>query len=128
MTTEENQAQVDAERFTSIADRLKAGEDLSNDDALFLLRIISSLDGSYLILNTTLSSAARHLEDMAKAFGFAVLQRAGRTDQKIKKSVLKMADTYVSAFWGNVQQDAAEAAYSRIAVNIPLEEAEDAGE
>lgn len=107
MTTEEIIEKTDEERFADVLLTIKEGNGISNDDALFLVALIRGLDNSYSINSTVLSYLGRQLPEMSKALALYVLSRVGRTDQKTKRSVLKVVDQHVNTLWFEARQEAA---------------------
>ena len=117
------------ERFADILSQLKEGKDLSNDDGLFLVELVRGLDHSYSIVNSVLSTLGRELDRMAQGLAFSVLSRAGRTDQKIKKSVLKICDQYTGTLWYNAREEAAAVAQALLSMQqAPTENTEEEAE
>lgn len=114
MTTEDTTIKSDEERFADVLLTIKEGNGISNDDALFLVALIRGLDNSYSINTTVVSYIGRQLPEMTKALAFAVLSRVGRTDQKTKRSVLKLVEQYVETLWYEARQEAAAVAMAML--------------
>jgi hypothetical protein len=99
ITDYEEAAKAAARRFADILKSLSEGKDLSNEDAIFIVQLVGDLDNNLRIANEIVDGLAISIPDMARSLGFAVLARAGRGDQKIKKSVLKICDEHVETLW-----------------------------
>lgn len=87
-----------SEELKKVEDVLAAinrGEDISNDDARLLASVVDSLDFAFKMQNTINSVLIETLPMMASSLAASVLSRAGRTEQKIKKAVGKIAEDHV---------------------------------
>jgi hypothetical protein len=83
------------------------GEDISNDDARVLAGVVDSLDFAFRVQSTVNNVMAETIPAMAISLGASVLSRAGRTDQKIKRSVEKICDEHITSLMGMVTNLAA---------------------
>lgn len=109
-TTEEHNENVS--RFERIVADVKEGRDLHNDDALFLVNIVGSLDTNFTVSNMVIETLLGDITEMCTNLGTSVLRRAGRTDQKIRRSVQKIVDGHVEDLFSLAQLRATE--YMRI--------------
>ena len=109
-TTEEHNENVS--RFERIVADVKEGRDLHNDDALFLVNIVGSLDTNFTVSNMVIETLLGDITEMCTDLGTSVLRRAGRTDQKIRRSVQKIVDGHVEDLFSLAQLRATE--YMRI--------------
>jgi hypothetical protein len=109
-TTEEHNENVS--RFERIVADVKEGRDLHNDDALFLVNIVGSLDTNFTVSNMVIETLLGDITEMCTDLGTSVLRRAGRTDQKIRRSVQKIVDGHVEDLFNLAQLRATE--YMRI--------------
>tara|TARA_R110000868_G_scaffold49425_1_gene159500 strand:- start:1308 stop:1661 length:354 start_codon:yes stop_codon:yes gene_type:complete len=98
----EEQRQVEA-----ILAAINNGEAISNDDARVLAGVIDSLDFAFRVQSTVNNVMVETIPAMVGSLGASVLSRAGRTDQKIKKSVQKICDEHVVSLMGMVTNLAA---------------------
>lgn len=125
MTTEENttpdEVISDAKRFADILTAIREGADVNNDDAVFLVQLVGSLDNNLTLANDIVESLGRSITDMARSLAFSVLARAGRSDQKIKKSVLKIVDEHVETLWTMARIQAIQTAQA-LTGDLPNEE------
>lgn len=99
-------------RFERIVADVKDGRDLHNDDALFLVNVIGSLDTNFTVSNMVIETLLGDITDMCTNLGIDVLRRAGRTDQKIRRSVQKIVNGHVDDLFTLAQARATE--YMRI--------------
>ena len=110
-------------RFERIVADVKDGRDLHNDDALFLINVIGSLDTNFTVSNMVIETLLGGITDMCTNLGVAVLRRAGRTDQKIRRSVQKIVNGHVDDLFSLAQAQAAE--YMRIVRSLPQTDTEE---
>ena len=110
-------------RFERIVADVKDGRDLHNDDALFLINVIGSLDTNFTVSNMVIETLLGGITDMCTNLGVAVLRRAGRTDQKIRRSVQKIVNGHVDDLFSLAQARAAE--YMRIVRSLPETDTEE---
>lgn len=75
--------------------KVQAGEGLTNDEAVVLLTAFSNCDLALDIQRTLVLIINQALPDMARSLAASVLQRCGRTDAKIKKSVEKLCASHI---------------------------------
>jgi hypothetical protein len=115
----ESKASDDAARFAQILGVIKDGEGISNEDALFFVGLIGSLDNNLRIANDIVESLGESIPDMVKSLAFSVLARVGRTDTKVKRSVLKTCEEHIDTLWTMARIRAVQAATA-----IGTEEAE----
>lgn len=81
---------------------VNAGQDLTNEDARVLADVINSLDFAFRVQNTVNQVIVETLPDMAESLAASILSRAGRTETKIRRSVVKICDEHVAALLGMV--------------------------
>lgn len=115
-TTQETQHNENVNRFEQIVADVKDGRDLHNDDALFLINVVGSLDTNFTVSNMVIETLLGDITEMCHNLGVSVLRRAGRTDQKIRKSVAKIVNGHVEDLFNLAQSRATE--YMRIVTTM----------
>lgn len=103
-------------RFEQIVADVKEGRDLHNDDAMFLVNVIGSLDTNFTVSNMVIETLLGDITEMCTNLGLSVLRRAGRTDQKIRRSVQKIVNGHVDDLFNLAQLRATE--YMRIVTSM----------
>lgn len=111
-------------RFEEIVADVKDGRDIRNEDALFLINVVGSLDTNFTVSNMVIETLLGDITEMCQSLGIAVLRRAGRTDQKIRRSVDKIVNGHVDDLFTLAQARATE--YLRIVTSLRQQQ-EDTG-
>jgi hypothetical protein len=85
------------EEFAQIAQAVNDKEDLTYEQAIALVRTIQHMDLQLVIGQNALQLAMENINTVVPALAERVLERSGRTDKKIKKSVAEIAAEVVSS-------------------------------
>jgi hypothetical protein len=102
---QESQEEVDAAavkleaEFNAAADKLKAGEGLTNEEGMVLLKLIGGVNANLTISNEILYVVSENLPHMVNSLADKVMRRCGRTDKKIRKSVAAMCAESIEQLW-----------------------------
>lgn len=94
---EQNEEVVRQQRIEEIIKEVVDGHDIRNEDAKLLVESLQAIDAGFRIQSTLVDVFVRTIPDMANSLAGDVLRRAGRTDQKIKRSVGRMCDSHVES-------------------------------
>jgi hypothetical protein len=94
---EQNEEVVRQQRIEEIIKEVVDGHDIRNEDAKLLVESLQALDAGFRIQSTLVDVFVRTIPDMANSLAGDALRRAGRTDQKIKRSVGRMCDSHVES-------------------------------
>ena len=78
-----------------VVTKVQSGEGLTNEEAVVLLTAFSNCDLALDIQRTLVLILNQAMPDMARSLAASVLQRCGRADAKIKKSVEKLCASHI---------------------------------
>lgn len=99
------------EEFAEIAQAISDKEDLTYEQTVALVRTIQHMDLQLVIGQNALQLAMENINTVVPELAARVLERSGRTDKKIKKSVAEMAAEVVSSCDISVQTYIANAVF-----------------
>lgn len=92
------QAEVDA-----IVAKLEAGETISAEEGLKLLKIIGGLNANLTICNELLFTISNQLPLLVSSLADRITRRCGRTDKKLRRSVDKICAEHIETLWTMVR-------------------------
>lgn len=92
------QAEVDA-----IVAKLEAGDSISSEEGLKLLKIIGGLNANLTICNELLFVISEQLPAMVGSLADRITRRCGRTDKKLRRSVDKICAEHIESLWTMVR-------------------------
>lgn len=77
--------------FKILSEKILAAEDITTEEAHFLLQAVYEMDSHLLILQNTIELSVMNAQQVIPALAELVLRMSGRTDTKIKKKVAQTA-------------------------------------
>lgn len=80
------------EKFTAVAEKVAREEQISQEDAEFLLAVCSTLETNLQVTHSMLIVSLRVAQDAMKQVASFVMQKCGRNDAKLKKKVSAMCE------------------------------------
>ncbi len=117
---------ITAEEFKEIYDKSQNDQDISKEEVKALLDVILELDRQAIHLQQAVMLAYDNTRVVVESLAERILERTGRTDQKIRKSVAKIAAAALARYEIAIQMFLSGALADDIeqAVNSVEEEAE----
>lgn len=102
-TQDDAQAAAVQAEFDAVVNKLEAGESISAEEGLKLLKILGGVNANLTICNEMLYSIHEQLPQMVENLGRSVARRCGRSDRKLLKAVDKLSAEYVEHLWNIVR-------------------------
>lgn len=96
--TDEEAAALQAE-IDAIVAKLEAGDSISSEEGLKLLKIIGGLNANLTICNELLFVISEQLPAMVSSLADRITRRCGRTDKKLRRSVDKICAEHIESLW-----------------------------
>ena len=92
------------EQYSEIEESIKAGGQLTAEQAELLVGTINRLDGTVFVFQNALQMMADGVGSSVPQLAHKIMQRCGRTDMKIKKAIAEMAADTVGSITESIQQ------------------------
>jgi hypothetical protein len=87
------------QQFDQVIAKLTAGEPLTNEEGVSLFRVLGGLHSNLTISNEMLHTIHEEVPQMVRYLSSRIIQRCGRTDSKVKKSVEKLCAEHIDQLW-----------------------------